>query len=38
MKVSADAYADEELAEHLGVDVGYLTHFREQFYRQPEGD
>jgi hypothetical protein len=38
MKVSARAYADEELAEHLGVDVGYLIHVREQFFRQPEGD
>ena len=38
MKVSAEAYADEELAEHLGVDVGYLIHVREQSYRRPEGD
>jgi hypothetical protein len=38
MKASADAYMDEELAERLGVDVGYLIHFREQFYRRPEGD
>jgi hypothetical protein len=33
---SATAYTDEELAERLDVDVGYLIHFREQFYR-PEG-
>jgi hypothetical protein len=38
MKASAKAYTDEELAGHLGVDVGYLTHIREQLYRQPEGD
>jgi hypothetical protein len=38
MKVSAEAYADEELAEHLGVDVGYLIHVREQSYCRPEGD
>jgi len=38
MQVSADAYTDQELADALGCEVGYIISFREQAYRESPDD